>query len=166
MKKTMWVLGSAVFVFAAVVGMSAQTTGRGRGQQPARGTPPPPPMPLTVVKFTSHETVAGCSKAGNFANTPDYTVTCSHRTEPGVVEIHTKETDVIYVLDGAATFVTGGKALHVTSTNPTQPRGTDIEGGDVHHLVKGDVIVVPAGIPHWFKEVSPSVSYFVTKSVK
>ena len=105
-------------------------------------------------------------KAGSFANTPDYSVTCSHRTEPGVVEIHTKETDVIYVLDGAATFVTGGKALNVTATDTPQPRGKDIQGGEAHHLVKGDVIVVPAGTPHWFKEVSPTVSYYVVKVIK
>jgi quercetin dioxygenase-like cupin family protein len=119
-----------------------------------------------VSKFISHETVAGCSKAGSFANTPEYTVTCSNRTGPGVVEIHPKETDVIYVIDGAATFVTGGKALNVKSDNPLQPRGTDIQGGESHHLVKGDVIVVPAGQPHWFKEVTPTVSYYVVKVLK
>lgn len=159
MKRTILVLASLAFMVAIAVGLSAQ-------QQPARGTPPAPPKPLTVTKFVGHDTVAGCSKAGSFANTPAYSVTCSHRTEPGVVEIHTKETDVIYVLDGSATFVTGGKALNVDSKNPLQPRGKDIQGGEAHHLVKGDVIVVPAGIPHWFKEVpSSGVSYFVTKSV-
>jgi mannose-6-phosphate isomerase-like protein (cupin superfamily) len=158
MKRTILVLASLAFMVAIAVGLSAQ-------QQPARGTPAPP-KPLTVVKFVGHDTVAGCSKAGSFANTPDYSVTCSHRTEPGVVEIHTKETDVIYVVDGAATFVTGGKALNITAADTAQPRGKDIQGGEVHHLAKGDVIVVPAGTPHWFKEVSPSVSYFVVKSVR
>ena len=107
--------------------------------------------------------VAGCSKAGMFVNTPEYIVQCSHRTGPGVVEIHTKETDVIYVIEGSATFVTGGTALNLTATNPLQPRGTDVKGGEVHHLTKGDVIVVPAGQPHWFKEVPSSVSYYVVK---
>jgi quercetin dioxygenase-like cupin family protein len=116
--------------------------------------------------LVSHEVVAGCTKAGSFANTPEYTVTCSHRTGPGVVEIHPKETDVIYVLDGAATFVTGGTAKNVKADDPLQPRGTDIQGGEPHHLVKGDVIVVPAGQPHWFKEVPASVSYFVVKVLK
>jgi uncharacterized membrane protein len=66
----------------------------------------------------------------------------------------------------AATFVTGGKASNVKADNPLQPRGTDIQGGESHHLVKGDVIVVPAGQPHWFKEVSPTVSYYVVKVIK
>jgi mannose-6-phosphate isomerase-like protein (cupin superfamily) len=134
-------------------------------QQPARGGQPPP-QPLTVSKFVGHDTIAGCSKAGTFVSTPEYMVQCSNRTGPGVVEIHIKETDVIYVIDGAATFVTGGKALNVKSDNPLQPRGTDIQDGEAHHLVKGDVIVVPAGQPHWFKEVPASVSYYVVKVLK
>jgi len=153
------VLASAALVVAAAVGV----IGVG-AQQPARGAPPP--QPLTMSKYLSHDTVAGCSKAGTFVNTPEYIVQCSHRTGPGVVEIHTKETDVIYVIDGTATFVTGGKALNVTATNPLQPRGTDIQGGEVHRLTKGDVIVVPAGQAHWFKEVPGAVSYYVVKVLK
>ena len=153
------VLACAAAIFAAAVGVVV-------AQQPARGTPPPPPQPLTMSKFLSHDTVAGCSKAGTFVNTPDYIVQCSHRTGPGVVEVHTKETDVIYVIDGSATFITGGKALNVTATDPLQPRGTDIQGGESHQLTKGDVIVVPAGQPHWFKEVPASVSYYVVKVLK
>ena len=157
--KQLCVLACAAAIFTAAVGV-------GGAQQPARGTPPPPPAPLTMSKFLSHDTVAGCSKAGTFVNTPDYIVQCSHRTGPGIVEVHTKETDVIYVIDGSATFVTGGKALNVTATDPLQPRGTDIQGGESHQLTKGDVIVVPAGQPHWFKEVPASVSYYVVKVLK
>jgi mannose-6-phosphate isomerase-like protein (cupin superfamily) len=156
-KKLTHILALAVLVGAAAVGTGAQ--------QPGRGTPPRP-QPLTTSKFLSHDTVAGCTKAATFVNTPEYIVQCNSRTGPGVVEVHTKETDTIYILDGGATFVTGGKALNVTATDPLQPRGTDIQGGDVHHLTKGDVIVVPAGQPHWFKDVTGSVSYYVVKVLK
>ena len=163
MKPTRLVLLCVALSVAGVFGAAAQApTG---GQQPAAGAPAKP-EPLKTSKFVSHDMVAGCTKAGSFANTPDYMVTCSHRTGPGVVEVHRNETDVIYVLDGAATFVTGGTAQNLKSDNPLQPRGTDIQGGEAHHLVKGDVIVVPAGQPHWFKEVPAEVSYFVVKVVK
>lgn len=157
--KQLCVVACAGAVVVAAVGVVV-------AQQTARGTPPPPPQPLTTSKFLSHETVAGCSKAGTFVSTPEYIVQCSHRTGPGVVEVHTKETDVIYVIDGNATFVTGGKALNVTTTDPLQPRGTDIQGGESHQLTKGDAIVVPAGQPHWFKAVPASVSYYVVKVLK
>ena len=156
MKELNHVVAFAALVVTAAVGAAAH--------QPARGTPPP--QPLTMSKYLSHDTVAGCSKAGTFVDTPEYIVQCSNRTGPGVVEVHTKETDVIYVIDGSAMFVTGGKAQNVTATNPLQPRGTDIQGGELHHLTKGDVIVVPAGQPHWFKEVPGSVSYYVVKVLK
>ncbi len=151
------VLACAALVVAAVVGSLAQQTARGAQ---------PPPQPLTTSRYLGHDTIAGCSKAGTFVDTPEYIVQCSNRTGPGVVEIHTKETDVIYVIDGTASFVTGGTAKNITATNPLQPRGTDIQGGDVHRLTKGDVIVVPAGQPHWFKEVPGSVSYYVVKVLK
>ena len=55
----------------------------------------------------------------------------------------------------------GGK-----STRPNQLLGTDINGGETHHLTKGDVIVIPAGTPHWFKQISSSIKYFTVKSIK
>ena len=161
------VMACAVFVVAAMGLAAQQQPARGRGQAPAaRGAQTPPREELKTSKMVGHETIAGCSKAGTFVNTPEYMVQCSNRTGPGVVEIHLKETDVIYVIDGEATFVTDGKPLNVKSDNPEQPRGTDIQGGASHHLVKGDVIVVPAGQPHWFKEVPKSVSYYVIKVLK
>ena len=44
--------------------------------------------------------------------------------------------------------------------------GTDIEGGETHHLTKGDVITIPAGTPHWFKEVPKSINYHMVKVLK
>ena len=73
--------------------------------------------------------------------------------------------DVIYVLDGAATFVTGGTVVEPRASEPGQIRGHAIEGGTEHHLVKGDVIVVPNNEPHWFKEVSAPFLYFVVKPI-
>jgi mannose-6-phosphate isomerase-like protein (cupin superfamily) len=73
---------------------------------------------------------------------------------------------VVYVVEGEATFVTGGTMVGGKTTKPGQLLGSDIEGGETHHLSKGDVIVVPAGTPHWFKEVPASISYYVVKVLK
>jgi quercetin dioxygenase-like cupin family protein len=37
--------------------------------------------------------------------------------------------------------------------------GATIEGGETHHLAKGDVLVIPAGTPHWYKDVEGSITY-------
>ena len=80
--------------------------------------------------------------------------------------MHEKETDIIYITDGEATFVTGGTMVGGKLTKAGQWLGTDIEGGTTQHLTKGDVVTIPAGTPHWFKEVPQSVNYFLVKVLK
>jgi len=119
------------------------------------------------VTYVDHDKVAAAlNKGGPLVTAPDLLVQGSHRDKAGQVEVHEKETDVIHVIDGEATFVTGGTMVGGKSTKKGQWMGTDITGGQTHHLTKGDVIVVPAGTPHWFKEVPQSVSYYVVKVLK
>src|ERR1039458_9690098 len=119
---------------------------------------------VTYVAHDKVETVL--AKGGTVVTAKDLLVMGSHRTEAGHVEMHDKETDVFYIVDGSATFVTGGKMIGGKVTKPGQWLGTDLQGGTVHDLTKGDVIVIPAGIPHWYKEVPHSVTYFVVKVLK
>ena len=119
------------------------------------------------VTYVAHDAVtAALAKGGPLVTASDLLVSGSYRDKAGQVEVHDKETDVIYVTDGDATFVTGGTMIGGKVTKAGQSLGTDINGGDTHHLSKGDVIVVPAGVPHWFKEVPQSVSYYVVKVLK
>jgi quercetin dioxygenase-like cupin family protein len=121
------------------------------------------------VSYVQHDKVAtALAKGGPLVNAPDLnlTVSGSHRDKAGQVEVHEKETDVIHVIDGEATFVTGGTMVGGKMTKPGQQLGSDIKGGQTHHLTKGDVVVVPAGTPHWFKEVPTSVSYYAVKVLK
>ena len=119
------------------------------------------------VTYVDHNKVtAALAKGGPLVTAPDLLVSGSHRDKAGQVEVHDKETDVIYVIEGDATFVTGGTMIGGKVTKAGQSLGTDITGGDAHHLSKGDVIVVPAGVPHWFKEVPHSISYYVVKVLK
>ncbi len=103
---------------------------------------------------------------GPLVATKDYTVSGIKRTAPGEVEIHDHETDIFYVTDGEATFVTGGTIVGAKRTAPGQTRGTDLHGGQAITLKKGDVVTIPAGVPHWFKQVSPSSSYLTVKVLK
>jgi mannose-6-phosphate isomerase-like protein (cupin superfamily) len=59
--------------------------------------------------------------------------------------------------------VTGGKAVDLQMTGADEFRGSAIEGGETGQLNKGDVVIVPAGVPHWFKEVSTPFLYYVVK---
>jgi quercetin dioxygenase-like cupin family protein len=103
---------------------------------------------------------------GTLATASDYNAQMLRRTAAGQVEVHTKETDIFYVVDGEATFVTGGTMVGGKETQANQLRGTSIEGGDTYRLKKGDAIVVPAGVPHWFKEIAQPINYFTVKVSK
>jgi len=120
-----------------------------------------------TATYVDHDKVADAlAKGGSLVTAPNLTVSGSHRNGPGQVEVHDKETDVLYIIDGEATFVTGGKMIGGKQSKADQWLGTSIEGGETHQLAKGDVIVIPAGMPHWFKEVPKSVSYYVVKVIK
>ena len=123
----------------------------------------------TGVLYIGHDQVnQSLAKGGSLINAPDLNLTAqgAHRDKAGQVEVHEKETDVLYIVDGTATFVTGGTMIGGKQTKAAQWLGTDIQGGETHHLSKGDVVMIPAGTPHWFKEVPSSVSYFVVKVIK
>jgi glc operon protein GlcG len=93
----------------------------------------------------------------------NYMVHTSRREKPGEAEIHTLDTDIIYVVQGTATFVTGGTAVDAKENAPNEIRGSRIDGGETRQLTKGDVIVVPRHTPHWFKEVSGEFLYYTIK---
>jgi quercetin dioxygenase-like cupin family protein len=114
------------------------------------------------VTYVGHDQVA---KGGTLATAPTFSIIVIHRDKAGMVEVHDKETDTIYVLDGSATVVTGGAMLGGSVTAPGQQRGSDIKGGQEQKVAKGDVMVIPAGIPHWFKDVPKSVDYYVVKVI-
>ncbi len=93
----------------------------------------------------------------------NYMVHASRRDNAGQPEVHVKDTDIIYVLEGSTSFVTGGTLVGGKTTAPDEIRGTAVKDGDTRRLGKGDVIIVPNGTPHWFKEVNGPVLYYVVK---
>lgn len=120
------------------------------------------------VDYYPHEQVAAAfAKGGTLAQGNSggaiYKVLTAHRDGPGEVEVHTLDTDIIYVLKGTATFVTGGTVLGGKHTAPNEIRGQSIQGGTPHHLNPEDIIIVPHGVPHWFKAAQPPFLYLVIK---
>jgi len=118
-----------------------------------------------VTYFDAAQVRAGFDKGSVLFNRGEsYMVHASRREKPGMAEIHTQDADIVYVLDGTATLVTGGTATDAKVTESDELRGSAIEGGQTQTLQKGDVIIIPAGVPHWFKEVSNPFLYYVVKA--
>jgi mannose-6-phosphate isomerase-like protein (cupin superfamily) len=121
---------------------------------------------VIYVPASRAATVMQTAAGGTLAATPELSVAFNKRTGPGEVEVHDRVTDTFHIIDGEATLVVGGTLVGGKTTEPGQQRGTSITGGQTFHLVKGDVVVIPAGLPHWFKEVPHSVVYYTVKVIR
>lgn len=121
------------------------------------------PGAAEVTYLESAKVAAAFAKGTPLLEVDGYKIHASRRDAPGIAEVHERDTDIIYVLDGAATFVTGGTAVETNTIAPEEIRGKEIRGGQTRRLVKGDVIVVPNGVPHWFQEVQGPLTYYVVK---
>jgi len=93
-------------------------------------------------------------------------VNASRRDRAGEAEIHLQDTDIFYVLEGSALFVTGGELSEPRQISAEEIRGKAIVGGEERRIVKGEVITIPRGVPHWFKDVKPPFTYYVVKSTE
>jgi len=136
------------------------------GVSAVTGVPRPAPAakPAAPVTFFDHDRVRDAFSRGMpLLEVAGYKVHASRREGPGGAEVHEKDTDIIYVLAGSAVIVTGGKVVQGKTTAPDEIRGASIEGGEARSLVPGDVLVVPSGVPHWFREVRGPLTYYVVK---
>ena len=120
----------------------------------------------SAVSFVDHAKVSdACVQGGTLYEVPDLRVLCGHRAEAGEAEIHEKTTHVFSIVSGTAVMVTGGTLTGAKVIRPGETRGPSINGGQTHPLSKGDMIVIPAGTPHWWKEAQ-AMSYYGVNIMK
>lgn len=146
-----------LLILATIAAAQSQTPAQSGSSTSASSAPD------SVQYFSKEDLATSFSKGGTIVNENDYKVMTAHRTESGSVEVHRSYTDVFYIVQGGTDIVLGGKVINEKDTNPDEPRGDSIEGGETRHLNTGDAIVIPAGIPHWMKNVQGELRYFVVK---
>ncbi|NOT97353.1 MAG: hypothetical protein HOP00_13745 [Nitrospira sp.] len=127
------------------------------------------PLPVTYIE--SQKVTASFQKGAVLVGEDEsmmhaarnYMVHASHRDKAGVVEIHEQDTDIVYVLKGSAQLITGGTPVGTKTIAPHEFRAPSVNGGETRRLVTGDVVIIPNGVPHWFKEVEAPFDYYVVK---
>ena len=87
--------------------------------------------------------------------------------------MHFKVSEIYHVIDGGATLVTGGTLVNakprpadsesVKFEDGPGESGSGIQGGTSQQIKAGDVVVIPAGVPHWFSAIEGSITYVVVR---
>jgi len=91
----------------------------------------------------------------------------AHREGSGIPEWHEKQADIIFISAGQITMIYGGTIVDAKTTAPGEMRGTSIQGGTEAKLGPGDVLHIPAKVPHQMMlAAGAQVTYFVTKVVE
>jgi len=91
-------------------------------------------------------------------NSDRHRINIVRRTKAAGPVAHEGFAELHHIVDGSGTLVTGG-----TIVRPTGGRGTagaTIQNGVSRHVTKGDVVLVPSGMPHWYKDLDgPMITY-------
>jgi len=156
-------------IAGAALGLFACASTTPKADSPAQGAAAPAAAApgATAATYLPKDKVADTfKKGGPLYAVENYKMFAAHRDDAKKpAEVHTKDTDIFYIVEGSATFVTGGELVDAAPDkgNVEELRGPSVKGGEPHKLQKGDVIVIPHGTPHWFSEVTPPFNYFVVK---
>ena len=117
-------------------------------------------VPTVVTYVPNSKVTEVMTKGGEIVNDKGLIILANRRTA-GEVEVHDKTNHIFIIVEGEATFVTGGTLVGAKNTAPGQIRASSVQGGQTHQLRKGDVITVPAKTPHWWKDVSTkTIAYY------
>jgi mannose-6-phosphate isomerase-like protein (cupin superfamily) len=117
-------------------------------------------VPTVVTYVPNSKVTEVMTKGGEIVNDKGLII-LANRRGAGEVEVHDKTNHIFIIVEGEATFVTGGTLVGAKNTAPGQIRAASVQGGTTHQLKKGDVITVPAKTPHWWKEVSTkTIAYY------
>jgi mannose-6-phosphate isomerase-like protein (cupin superfamily) len=93
----------------------------------------------------------------------DYSM-LAFRSQSGKAELHAKFADFYVVVAGDATLVSGGHIVNAATTAPGEVRGDSIQGGQETKLKKGDIVHIPADIPHQLLlSKGDTFQYFIVK---
>lgn len=94
-------------------------------------------------------------------------------SQQGAPVEHDKVAEIYHVIAGSGTLVTGGTlenpkprpvdATEVSQINGPSVTGTAVHGGETRKIKAGDVVIIPAGVVHWFSEIQESLTYIVIR---
>jgi mannose-6-phosphate isomerase-like protein (cupin superfamily) len=100
---------------------------------------------LVELASQSKEKGSGGSTVARYGN---LALNLSVRTVSGGGEIHQHFDDLMIVQQGSATLVTGGSIVDPKTGDNGEIKGPSVQNGVSRTITVGDVVIVPAGVPH------------------
>ncbi len=150
------VIAISVVTLVSLSMWAQQPAGQRQGQRQSQAAPPLQGGQVTAADLAAIVGKQPKDRNGNqtFLQLAPYNVNMEHRVPVAQnASVHEKEAELFYVIDGGGTIVTGGKLVKENRTNAENLTGSGIEGGTSRKLGKGDFVLVPEGVPHWFSAI-------------
>jgi mannose-6-phosphate isomerase-like protein (cupin superfamily) len=166
-------LGAIAFGAVSIAAQQSAAPAASAPRAAAQQQPPPPaPAPGSPGTYKSNaelmETLRknmasaqGGMSSSAVSNTDQYRINVVHRDHAAGAIAHPGNTELHYIIDGAGTIVTGGTILRGAGG----ANAATIDNGVTRHVVKGDVVIIPANTPHWYKEVEGGITYLEVRFV-
>jgi hypothetical protein len=123
---------------------------------PLRAADPPGFAKWTAAELAEHDVElakhigADHSSRETLADYGDHRFRMLYRDADGNPEQHDAIIDVVFIKSGQTTLVMGGTMVGRRATTAGEWVGTRLDGGDRHQLGAGDIVHIPAGVPHSF----------------
>jgi len=140
------------------------------GQGEARRDPPAPTdhaVAWSMAEMTAVGQELATTKATThrFFGEKGYNMEVRRLTGPQAILVHAKKSDFMVIQDGEGTYMSGGELVNGKpgGEDPGDMRGQAIQGGVSRVLKPGDVMYVPAGIPHGFVETKDHVTFVMLR---
>lgn len=127
----------------------------------------------TVDHFTRSEilersnalTLTNGSGSTKLNEYPNHYTMVALRQKDGGAEVHQDFSDIFFVVEGKATLLSGGEVENAKTASPGEIRGTSVKNGTSTPLSEGDVVHIPAGVPHQLLVAGGGTFvYFVVKA--
>jgi mannose-6-phosphate isomerase-like protein (cupin superfamily) len=158
---------ATVVLVISVLSMSAQQPTPPQGAESARlaydATKATVITAADIGAAVARFPAAAASANGTFVERSDtasrlaYRVAVDRRRSPQSANLHPTEAEVLAIVEGEGTLTTGGKLVDMRRNGKTV--GATIEGGVSQRVTKGDFVIIPEGVPHYFTETSPQVVF-------
>jgi len=112
-------------------------------------------IPALIAKAKAEQKSPQINSTQPIAVLGPYRVQLEYRTGLTPPTIHHGQAELIHVIQGSATLVTGGKLTGIVPGRPASANesGTGIEGAVPQKVTAGDYVLVPTDTPHQFQDV-------------